>query len=227
MLIQEMTAEECFEALAAAGFGRLACARDNQPYVVPVYFVFEGSHIYSFSALGRKIEWMRANPLVCLEVDDVKSQNDWTSVVALGRYEELPDTPNYQHARLHAHELLQKRASWWQPACVAVEHRAGHQDFTPVYYRISVEQLTGHRAAPDPCETAAISATTRPDKEGGWLNRLLHLRDRKVKATHVGPRDFRNEIPGDRCPRRVTISCRSPICGSHAASAGYWRTRPP
>lgn len=174
MLIREMTGEECFEALASAGFGRLACARDNQPYVVPVYFVFDGSNVYCFSALGRKIEWMRVNPLVCLEIDDVKSQNDWTSVVALGRYEELPDTPSFQRARQHAHELLQKRASWWQPACGAVAHRAGPQDFTPVYYRISVEQLTGHRATPDTCETAAMNATAEPDKEGGWLNRLLH-----------------------------------------------------
>ena len=137
MLIQEMTTEECFAALAAAGFGRLACARDNQPYVVPVYFAFDGSHVYgfevphvySFSALGQKIEWMRDNPLVCLEIDDVKGYNDWTSVVVFGKYEELPDTPNYQHAREHAHELMQKRGSWWQPACVAVAHHAGPQAF--------------------------------------------------------------------------------------------------
>lgn len=175
MLIREMTKGECFEALAAAGFGRLACARDNQPYVVPVYFAFDGSHVYSFSAVGRKIEWMRANPLVCLEVDDVKRQNDWTSVVVLGRYEELPDTTHFRPARLHAHELLQKRASWWQPAWVAVSHHQAPRDFTPIIYRISVEQITGHRAAPDPCEAAATNATTRPDHGGSWLRRLLHF----------------------------------------------------
>ena len=183
MLIQEMTTDECFESLAAAGFGRLGCARDNQPYVVPVYFAFDGSHVYgfegphvySFSALGQKIEWMRDNPLVCLEIDDVKGYNDWTSVVVFGKYEELPDTPNYQHAREHAHELLQTRASWWQPACVAVAHPAGPQPFAPVYYRISVERLTGHRAVPDQNEAAAMNVPTGRGKEGGWLKHLLHL----------------------------------------------------
>ena len=40
MFIREMTTEECADALGSADFGRLACARDNQPYVVPFNFAF-------------------------------------------------------------------------------------------------------------------------------------------------------------------------------------------
>jgi nitroimidazol reductase NimA-like FMN-containing flavoprotein (pyridoxamine 5'-phosphate oxidase superfamily) len=36
---------------------------------------------------------MRTNPKVCLERDEVVSPYEWTSVVAFGEYEELPDTP--------------------------------------------------------------------------------------------------------------------------------------
>ena len=158
MLIHEMSQEECRKALSETSFGRLACARDNQPYVVPVYFVFDGEHqyghgaqhLYLFSSFGRKIEWMRANPLVCVEIDEVKGHDDWVSVVVFGRYEELPDTPECRCARARAHELLQKRAMWWQPAFVAVAHHEPPSDFTPVFYRIRVERLTGHRATPDP-----------------------------------------------------------------------------
>ena len=62
MLIGEMSVAECRGALEQARFGRLACARDNQPYVVPFYFASDGDYLYAFSKLGRKIEWMRDNP---------------------------------------------------------------------------------------------------------------------------------------------------------------------
>ena len=36
---------------------------------------------------------MRANPLVCVEVDEVAAYDRWVSVIAFGRYEELPKPP--------------------------------------------------------------------------------------------------------------------------------------
>ena len=40
MLVREMSNEECFRVFAGARLARLACAVDNQPYVVPVYLAF-------------------------------------------------------------------------------------------------------------------------------------------------------------------------------------------
>ena len=37
---------------------------------------------------------MRANPLVCIEVDEGANQLHWKSVVVLGKYEELCDVPS-------------------------------------------------------------------------------------------------------------------------------------
>ena len=56
MLIEEMTVKQCHEFLIRMDFGRLACVRDNQPYVVPIYFAYEPNRLYGFSTLGRKIE---------------------------------------------------------------------------------------------------------------------------------------------------------------------------
>jgi hypothetical protein len=75
MRIMEMSGTECRELLARQGGGRLGCARDNQPYVVPIYFVAEGDNLYCFATLGQKIEWMRLNPLVCLKA--VEADRDW------------------------------------------------------------------------------------------------------------------------------------------------------
>lgn len=181
MIVQEMTPAECYKALAATSLGRLACARNNQPYVVPIYFVFDGGHIYGcegqhaygFSTLGQKIAWMRSNPLVCLEVDNVSTHNDWMSIIAFGRYQELPDTPEFEGIRLHALELLQKRAMWWQPATIALPHHDESPAITPVFYRIRLESVTGHRAMPDPAEVAA-TPTIPPRKGGSWLRHFLH-----------------------------------------------------
>ena len=81
MFVRELNIEECQLALAQAGFGRLACARDNQPYVVPIHFAVDEAYVYAFSLAGQKLDWMRKNPRVCLEIDDVHGASDWTSVV--------------------------------------------------------------------------------------------------------------------------------------------------
>jgi uncharacterized protein len=149
MLITKMTAKECREMLVRTGFGRLGCARNNEPYVVPIYFAYEPDHLYGFSTFGRKIDWMRTNPKVCVEVDEVSNQFSWASVIINGRYQELPDTPEHNSERQHAYTLLEKRTLWWQTAQAARELQAGHERFPPIFYCIHVDAMTGHRAAPD------------------------------------------------------------------------------
>ena len=119
MLIRDMNAQECRDLLARLGVGRLACAHDNQPYIVPVYFAYEPDRLYGFATFGQKIDWMRSNPLVCVEVDEVRSHFEWQSVIVLGRYEEYPDTPEYKELRVQAQALLEKRYLWWQTAYAA------------------------------------------------------------------------------------------------------------
>jgi uncharacterized protein len=155
MLIHEMTEDECRAALSQMNLGRLACVRTGQPYIVPVNFSYDGRHLYGITTLGQKIEWMRANPLVCVEIDERTTHDRWISVVVFGRYEELPDTREYQHARSHALELLQRRTLWWEPACVPTE---GREWRPPIFYRISIERVTGRQAIPDAIEAALLGA---------------------------------------------------------------------
>lgn len=149
MLIREMTETECRHALERVTFGRLACARDNQPYVVPISFAYDGRHLYGFSTPGQKIEWMRSNPLICLEMEERTSRDQWISVVVSGRYQELPDTPEFAADRVVAHEALQKHAMWWEYAAIpGAEWRRKPAPFTPVFYRVHITKMTGHRATP-------------------------------------------------------------------------------
>ncbi len=148
MIVQEMSNEDCREALSNASLGRLACARDNQPYIVPIHFALEDGHIYAFSLPGQKLEWMRNNPHVCLQIDSVERDNVWLSVVAFGCYEELPDTQECRAARSRAHALLRERPMWWEPGALTVVARDPNQGVRPIYYRISMDHLTGRRALP-------------------------------------------------------------------------------
>lgn len=157
MHIHEMTAEECRTVLKHTDFGRLACVRGQQPYIVPVYVSYDGEHLYGVTTPGRKVEWLRANPLVCVEFDEWTDQTKWLSVVLFGRYEELIDTAENHRERAHALEVLEKRTMWWEPACVPTER---HAQRPPVFYRIHIGELTGRRAMPDVFD----SVGGRPDR---------------------------------------------------------------
>jgi nitroimidazol reductase NimA-like FMN-containing flavoprotein (pyridoxamine 5'-phosphate oxidase superfamily) len=148
MLIQELTRQESLKVLARTHLGRLACARGMQPYIVPIHFAYQDDWLYSFSVLGQKIDWMRANPLVCVEADQMRRE-EWTTVVVFGRYEELSDTPKFRSERTLAFNLLQERAMWWEHGG-AKKMPGGAPAAVPIFYRIKIEQITGRRAASEP-----------------------------------------------------------------------------
>ena len=178
MLIHKMIHEECISTLARLRFGRLGCARDNQPYVVPINFAHHERHLYAFSTLGQKIEWMRENPRVCVEAEEITSHFQWLSVVVFGRYEELSDTPEYKFERNLAYQALQDRAMWWQPASAACGPPKAADSLTPVYYRIHIDQVNGHRAMQDSVEAAILAASEVATKSDSWLS--SHLRRARI-----------------------------------------------
>ena len=100
---------------------------------------------------------MRENPLVCVEADEVLAHNHWASVVVFGRYEELPDKPEYAEARRQAQSVLEKRALWWQTGYAASQSRRGPKPAAPVFYCIHIEDLSGHKATPDAVESSVSS----------------------------------------------------------------------
>ena len=144
MTIHELTVAECEELLSHSTIGRLGCALGNQPYIVPIFLYFERDErcLYSFATLGKKIEWMRTNPKVCVEVDKIASQFDWTTVLATGSYEELHQLSEVPgSARSRARELFQQHSQWWLPAAGKLDSGVEHE--VPVIYRIHITSLSG------------------------------------------------------------------------------------
>ena len=145
MVIVELNRPDCMALLQTARVGRLACARDGQPYVVPINFALDGSYLYSFSLTGQKIEWMRENDKVCVQVDELENPRKWRSVVVYGRYEELLDRIGTKVQRDRAWSLLSRQAQWWEPGGLKPMADAP----TPhLFYRIAIDEITGRQAQP-------------------------------------------------------------------------------
>ena len=170
MQIRELTAEECVELLQSTNLGRLACVRSNRPYIVPIYYDYYEDSLYSFATVGKKIQWMRTNPQVCVEIDAIVDRFNWTTVVVQGKYEELTKAPAHQAARKRAYLLFEKRPDWWYPA--AGKTRSS-EIRTPVIYRIHVEGVSGRRACKDPRRLVRAKPAPAASKAPPWWSHVL------------------------------------------------------
>lgn len=148
MTIDEMTENECAEFATRITLGRLACAHHNQPYVIPINFAYQSGCMYALSTFGQKIEWMRENPKVCVAIDEITNEIQWTSVIVNGEFEELVE-PRFTQEREHARNLLEKHSRWWQVAFAERQAKAGDQLIDPIFFRIKVQSMSGLRARAD------------------------------------------------------------------------------
>ena len=148
MLIESMTRQTSINLLKRARVARLGYIRDGQPYIVPMLFAYDVDYLYSFSTEGQKITAMRANPQVCVEVDDLVTTQQWETVIVLGRYEELPHTEEHETSRAHAYALLQRRPAWWEPGYVKTIVDGKERPLESLYFRIRIDQISGRRGLP-------------------------------------------------------------------------------
>ncbi|WP_243396993.1 pyridoxamine 5'-phosphate oxidase family protein [Flagellimonas pacifica] len=83
--------KENINLLCSNYIGHLAFIFQGCPYVVPITYYYEQSLdcIIGYSAEGYKINAMRSNPEVTLEVDEIKAADKWKSVLVHGIYEEI------------------------------------------------------------------------------------------------------------------------------------------
>lgn len=98
--------EEIENILTRNHTARLGCSDGREVYVVPITYVYDGENIFSHSNEGKKIQIMRANPEVCIEIDEVDDIFNWRSIIAKGIYEELTGNES-----LKAFDLIYKSLS--------------------------------------------------------------------------------------------------------------------
>jgi len=136
-MIKRLSDDEAWALLRAARLGRLGCIADGAPYVVPVNYAADGACVLVHTLPGRKLAAMRANPRVCLQVDDITDQYHWRSVLAHGTFEEIRNV--VERARALGHLLAQFPELTPVETLLAGDVAAP----APVVFRVRVERLTG------------------------------------------------------------------------------------
>ncbi|HEY3578239.1 MAG TPA: pyridoxamine 5'-phosphate oxidase family protein [Gaiellaceae bacterium] len=88
---RELSSREIDEFLRAQRIARLGCHADGATYVVPLIYAYEDDAVVAVTTEGRKTTMLRANPRVCVEIDqyDADGKGSWRSVIAHGTCEEL------------------------------------------------------------------------------------------------------------------------------------------
>src|SRR5262249_34989120 len=121
--------------LSEGNLGRLGCIASGWPYVVPVNYFFDGEDIYIHSLPGKKLDALRANPRVCLQVDEIKDSYNWRSVIAYGTFEEVSNEETREDVLTELYSRL--------PHMTPVESRLVQGMAGTVVFRIKVEDVTG------------------------------------------------------------------------------------
>lgn len=142
-MLGELELEQIDEVLRSEDIGRLGCVANGWPYVVPVTYVYDGGSVYVHSGEGLKLGAMRENPRVCLEVEQIRSEANWRTVVVRGRFEELPSEGNDRALALLTTRLARTERS-------ATARLVQHEDIVeregirrPILFRICIEEKTG------------------------------------------------------------------------------------
>lgn len=136
-MIKRLSDDEAWALLRAGRLARLGCIADDSPYVVPVNYAADGASALVHTLPGHKLAAMRANPRVCLQVDNITDQYHWRSVLAHGRFEEIEQGVERARALNHLLSLF--------PALTPVESLIAGDVAAPapVIFRIRIEQITG------------------------------------------------------------------------------------
>lgn len=140
-----LTDIECERLLEAQYYGHLGCCDGDEPYVVPITYAYRDGYIYGYTHEGRKIEIVRRNPKVCVQIENVKNENEWESVICWGMFEEITDPNTIRKAKLLLAEERGKFVLSGKEVPVSpliADTRASHEEST-VVYRIKPTRMTG------------------------------------------------------------------------------------
>ena len=127
--------------------GHLGYIYENRPYVVPItYYYDKDTHaIICYSGDGHKMNAMRKNNVVSLQVGEIDSVNQWKSILVHGIFE--------QHFGSDAKAFLHKFSLGVKDIIIEKEHRKVnfisefsskiYKDDFPSVFLIKINEITG------------------------------------------------------------------------------------
>jgi len=80
-----------------------------------------------------------------LQVDEIGSAANWTSVVINGTYVELKE-PKFVAERQKALQHLSEFSNWWRTPLAERREQLSDEEIEPVFFRIDISSISGLRA---------------------------------------------------------------------------------
>ena len=141
-----------YDLLRRVGYGHLACSQDDQPYVVPIYFAYDGGGISIYTTDGKKSTAMDNNPKVCLQVEEFLPNLMWKSVVVTGEARRVTD----QAEREDAVDLIRQKNPTLLPALAIKWSNDWIRKNVEAVYRIKILSMTGRMSSEVHIQSAGI-----------------------------------------------------------------------
>lgn len=150
--MNDLSTEHCHTLLNRGMVGHMGVISEGNPYVSPISYVVVGGAVCLRTGRGRRVDALRANPSVCIEVSEVdENTGAWQSVIAWGKAEFVEDD---DRAREIIAAILEKYRSVLgsplSPGTVFPE--------PGVVVRVPIEGISGRESG------SFFSARTRPGR---------------------------------------------------------------
>ena len=136
-MITQLSDEKARTLLRSRHLARLACTVNGDPYVVPINYLLDDGEIYSHALPGKKIDAMRTDPRVCLQVDHIHDDLHWSSAIAFGRFEEIQKP---ECRRVAMTKILSSFPKMTPVESMIVQDAAAPDS---IIFKIVVERVTG------------------------------------------------------------------------------------
>jgi len=129
--------------------GHLGYISQGKPFVIPITYFFDIKRniIICYSGDGHKINAMRKNNAVSLQVADIKTVNDWRSVLVHGVFEQHfgSDAKTYLHQFSLGVKDIITEITHIKPDYISEFSSKIYKGEIPIVFLIKIEDITGKK----------------------------------------------------------------------------------
>lgn len=137
-MIKELDEKTARKLLNQQKFGHLGCIlEDGEPYVVPVNYLYRDEEIYIHSLPGKKLDALRENGKICLQVEKITDGCRWQSVIVSGEFQEIKKV----NEKIKFMQEFSKTFERLTPVEAMIEEKWNLGAI--IVFRINIKQITG------------------------------------------------------------------------------------
>lgn len=151
-MIKNLETQDSLLLLGSNYIGRLAYISQAAPSIVPITYYYDQSSnsVISYSGEGHKINAMRKNPLVSIQVDEIVETDNWKSIAVHGTFDELHGTDAKYHLHLFTEGVRSLANQLEKRDFKSIDEFSSKMptNKVPIVYRIKIIEITGKLREP-------------------------------------------------------------------------------